>query len=191
MPDISIPSGSSIFVIIASLMGCCIFASSLTSGNARWWSGAWRKWKRNWRAEMPKLRETECTIQFLLWFLLPYASNAFTKWFPVLFATHDGDLCRRFKSKKDEENPSRLFRRPCCFRYGGPRLQPRLQRGAKTGAAGQEVLMPVEHLVSSTSPAKSAALGRALWAPAAALRSERHSLTFSSEQLFHLKLCSF
>lgn len=45
---------------------------------------------------------------------------------------------------------------------GVPRLQPRLQRGAKTGTAGQEVLMPVEHLVSSTSPAKSAALGRAL-----------------------------
>lgn len=93
MPDISIPSGSSIFVIIASLMGRCIFASSLTSGNARWWSRAQRKWKRNWRAEMPKLREPECTsTPAVLWFLLPYGSNDFTKWFPVRFETQDGGL---------------------------------------------------------------------------------------------------
>lgn len=71
---------------------------------ARWCSGAQRKWKRNWREGMPKLGEAECaSTPAMLWFLLLYASNGFTKWFPVPFATRDGGLCWMFETKESLE----------------------------------------------------------------------------------------
>ena len=170
MPDISIPSGSSIFLVIASLMGCCIFASSLTSGNARWWSRAWRKWRKNWKAEMPKLGEGECTsAPAVLWFLLPYASNSFTKWFPVRVATRDGGLCWRLEAKN--------IPRVCS---GGPGVPVH---------PGMLWPMPRECLVSS--PALRSKRHTAVPWEGRQLSRAKGSLTFASEQVFHLKTYSF
>lgn len=171
----------------------------------RWLSRAQRKWKRNWRAEMPKLGEAECTrTPAVLWFLLPYASNGFTKRFPVCFATRDGGLCWTFETKKslrvcsaDCASEVEVLEPPCPQHtppwdaLAGPGCSPRWWCGAKAVPAWLEMPMPMKHLVCSTLlQSKRATHSSAFWM-AAALGTERHSLTFSSEQVFSLKVCSF